>query len=75
MRTMKKQRDRLLDPEVKTTHEDWYAQAWETEFGEILLDKYAESQPEQATTTDKTDDFDSTTQNEWNNRSRKSRRV
>ena len=23
------------DPEVKTTHNDWYAQAWKTEFGEV----------------------------------------
>ena len=25
--------DYLPDPEVQTTHNDWYAQAWETEFG------------------------------------------
>ena len=29
--------DYLPDPEVKTTHNDWYAQAWETEFGEVLF--------------------------------------
>ena len=27
----------LPDPEVETTHNDWYAQAWETEFGEVLF--------------------------------------
>ena len=25
------------DPEVNPTHNDWYAQAWETEFGKILF--------------------------------------
>ena len=29
--------DYLPDPEVKTTHNYWYAQAWETEFGEISV--------------------------------------
>ena len=27
----------LPDSEVKTTHTDWYAQAWETEFGEVVF--------------------------------------
>ena len=30
------------EPEVKATHDDWYAQAWETEFREILLEKPTE---------------------------------
>ena len=29
--------DYLPDPDVKTMHNDWYAQAWETEFGEVLF--------------------------------------
>ena len=33
----------LLDPEVKTTHNDWYAQAWETEFGEVLFGNTTET--------------------------------
>ena len=32
-----KMEDQLPDPEVKTTHDDWYAQAWETEFGKVLI--------------------------------------
>ena len=27
----------LSDPELKTTHNDWYAHAWETEFGDVLF--------------------------------------
>ena len=57
----------LLDPEVKTTHSDWYAQAWETEFGEVLFVTPTENSIEEATITeitDKTEDDATTTENE-----------
>ena len=42
----------LPDPEVKTTHNDWYAQAWETEFGEVLFRTPTENSPKEATITE-----------------------
>ena len=59
--------DYLPDPEVKTTHNDWNAQAWETEFGEVLFGTPTENSIEEATITeitDKTDDDATTTENE-----------
>ena len=59
--------DYLPDPEVKTTHNDWYAQAWETEFGEVLFGASTETSAEETTNTEITnlDDDDATnTQNE-----------
>ena len=59
--------DYLPDPEVKTTHNDWYAQAWETEFGEVLFGSPTETSAEETTITELTnlDDNDATnTQNE-----------
>ena len=59
--------DYLPDPEVKTTHNDWYAQAWETEFGEVLFGSPTETSAEETTITEITnmDDDDATnTQNE-----------
>ena len=47
--------DYLPDPDVKTTHNDWYAQAWETEFGEVLFGNTAESATQEATVTEITD--------------------
>ena len=44
--------DQLPDPEVKTTHDDWYAQAWETEFGEVLFGTPTENNNEEATITE-----------------------
>ena len=44
--------DYLPDPEVKTTHNDWYAQAWETEFGEVLFGNTTENAAEEATVTE-----------------------
>ena len=44
--------DYLPDPEVKTTHNDWYAQAWETEFGEFLFGNTAENATEETTVTE-----------------------
>ena len=41
--------DQLPDPEIKTTHDDWYAQAWETEFGEVLFGTSTENDNQQAT--------------------------
>ena len=41
--------DQLSDPEVRTTHDDWYAQAWETGFGEILFGKSPEKDNEEST--------------------------
>ena len=58
--------DYLPDPEVKTTPNDWYAQAWETEFGEVLFGTPTQNSIEEATITeiaDKTDD-PTTTENE-----------
>ena len=59
--------DYLPDPEVKTTHNDWYAQPWETEFGEVLFGNTTENAAEEATVaeiTDTTGNADSTTENE-----------
>ena len=58
--------DYLPDLEVKATHNDWYAQAWETEFGEILFGTLTENSTEEATITeitDKTEDDATTTEN------------
>ena len=53
--------DQLPDPEVKTTHDDWYAQAWETEFGEVLFGTPTENDNEEATITEvQTEDGDTT---------------
>ena len=43
--------DYLPDPEVETTHNDWYAQAWETEFREGLFRNTTENAAEEATVT------------------------
>ena len=59
--------DYLPDPEVGTTHNDWYAQAWETEIGEVLIGKSTGNSPEEATITEltgKIDDDAVTTENE-----------
>ena len=59
--------DYLPDPEVKTTHNDWYRQAWETEFGKGLFGTPTENSIEEATITeitDKTEDDTTTTENE-----------
>ena len=44
--------DQLPDPEVNTTHDDWYAQAWETEFGEVLFGQPTERENEEASITE-----------------------
>ena len=44
--------DYLPDPEVKTTHNDWYAQAWETEFGEVMFGNTTENAADEATVTE-----------------------
>ena len=41
----------LSDPEVKPTHDDWYAQAWKTKVGEVLSGDATEIQPEEVTIT------------------------
>ena len=59
--------DYLPYPENKTTHNDWYAEAWETEFGEVLFGTPSENSIEEATITeitDKTEDDATTTENE-----------
>ena len=59
--------DYLPDPEVKTTHNDWYAQAWETEFGEVLFGDATENAKEETTITEITDTIENdepTTQND-----------
>ena len=59
--------DYLPDPEVKTTHNDWYAQAWETEFGEVLFGNNTENAAEEATVTkiaDTTRNDEITTEND-----------
>ena len=59
--------DYLPDPEVKTTHNDWYAQAWETEFGEVLFGNNTENAAEEATVieiTDTTENDEITTEND-----------
>ena len=47
--------DYLPDPELKTTHNDLYAQAWETEFGEILFGNTTDNTAEETTVTEITD--------------------
>ena len=47
--------DYLPEPEVKKSHSDWYAQAWETEFGEILFGNTTENATEETTITEITD--------------------
>ena len=42
----------LPDPEVKTTHDDWYAHAWETEFGEVIFGDNTKLPTEEATITE-----------------------
>ena len=54
--------DQFPEPEVKTTHNDWYAQACETEFG-ILFGNSSEKN-EGATITESTIDDGTTTENE-----------
>ena len=44
--------EQLPDPEVKTTLDDWYAQAWETEFGEVLFGNSSERENEEANITE-----------------------
>ena len=44
--------DYLPDPEVKTTHNNWYAQAWETEFGKVLFGNTTENTPEETIVTE-----------------------
>ena len=56
--------DQLPDPDVKTTHDDWYAQAWETEFGEVLFGQSTEKENEEVTTTEVPTDNGPTTENE-----------
>ena len=55
--------DQFPDPEVKTTHGDWYAQAWETEFGEVLFGNTSEKENGEATITEMTIDDGTTTEN------------
>ena len=47
--------DYLPDPEVETTHNDWYAQACETEFGEVLFGNNTENATEETTVAEITD--------------------
>ena len=54
--------EQLPDPEVKTTHDDWYAQAWETEFGEVLFGNPPERENEEATITELPTDYGATTE-------------
>ena len=56
--------DQLPDPEVKTTHDDWYAQAWETEFGEVLFGTSTENDNEEATITEVQTEDGNTTDHE-----------
>ena len=56
--------DQLPDPEVKTTHDDWYAQAWETEFGEVLFGTSTENDNEEATITEVQTEHGNTTDHE-----------
>ena len=48
--------DYRLDPEVKTTHIDWYAQAWKTEFGVVLFGTPKENPSEETTITEITEE-------------------
>ena len=53
--------DQLPDLEVKTTHDDWYAQAWETEFGEVLFGNSTGKENNEATIMEvPTEDGDTT---------------
>ena len=56
--------DELPDPEVKTTYDDWYAQASETEFGEVLFGSASEKENEEATITEVPIDDETTRENE-----------
>ena len=56
--------DQLPDPEVKTTHDDWYAQAWETEFREVLFGTPTENDKEEATITEVQTEDGTTTDHE-----------
>ena len=47
--------DYIPEPEVKTTHNDWNAQAWETEFGEGLFGTPTERLSEESTIAEITD--------------------
>ena len=47
--------DYFPDPEVQTTLNDWYAQAWETEFGEVLFGNTTDNTAEETTVTEITD--------------------
>ena len=61
------QRKDSPEPEVKTTHTDWYARAWETEFGEVPFGTPTENSTAEATITeitDKIEDDASTMENE-----------
>ena len=42
--------DYLPDPKVKITYDDWYAQAWETEFGKVVFGKPTENETERTVT-------------------------
>ena len=58
--------DYLPDPEVKTTHNDWYAQAWETQFGEVLFGNTTGNATEETTVieiTDTEENDETTTEN------------
>ena len=59
-----KMEDQLPDPEVKTTHDDWYAQAWETEFGKVLFGTSTENDNEEATITEVQTEDGTTTDHE-----------
>ena len=55
------------DPEVRTTHNDWYAQAWETEFGEVLIGNTADNTAKETAikeVTDQVGESVQTTENE-----------
>ena len=56
--------DQLPDPEVKTTHDDWYAQAWETELGEVLFGTSTENDNKEATITEIQTEDGATTEHE-----------
>ena len=40
------------DHEVKTTHDDWYAQVWETEFGRVLIENSTGTKSKEASITE-----------------------
>ena len=56
--------DQIPDTEVKTTHDDWYAHAWETAFGEVLFGNASEKEKEEATITEMPTNDATKTQNE-----------